>query len=92
MNRAQRIEKEIQEAFHPEVLEIIDESTQHAGHAGMKNGAGGHFKLKIVSSSFLGMPLLKRHQAVYAVLRDMMSGEIHALSLHILTPDENSKA
>lgn len=88
MNRAQRIEQEIREALRPVKLEIIDESAQHAGHEGAKKGAGGHFKLKIVASLFTGMPLLKRHQMVYAVLRDMMSAEIHALSLQTLTPDE----
>ncbi len=49
---------------------------------------GTHFEARVVSESFAGMPMLKRHQMVYATLGDLVGGVIHALSLTTKTPDE----
>ena len=47
-----------------------------------------HFDAVIVSAEFAGKRPLQRHQMVYATLGDKMGGEIHALSIQALTPDE----
>jgi acid stress-induced BolA-like protein IbaG/YrbA len=47
-----------------------------------------HFEATVVSSEFLGVRPLQRHQMVYRALGDRMGGEIHALALETLTPDE----
>jgi BolA protein len=62
----------------PEVLEIVDDSALHAGHVGAREG-GGHFRLRIVASAFLGMGTLARHRLIYATLGDLMKTHIHAL-------------
>lgn len=49
---------------------------------------GTHFEARIVASQFVGKRPLQRHQMVYATLGDLVGGEIHALSLTTLTPDE----
>lgn len=53
------------------------------------SGADGvHFEAVIVSPSFAGQRTLQRHRMVYATLGEKMGGDIHALSLRTLTPDE----
>lgn len=50
---------------------------------------GVHFEALVVSESFRGKLPLARHRLVYATLGDRMGGEIHALALRTLTPDEH---
>lgn len=71
----------------PESLEIEDESSQHAGHAGAKSG-GGHYRLTMVSARFAGQPLQARHRLVYQALGPLMTRDIHALAIHAYAPDE----
>ncbi len=51
-------------------------------------GDGAHFQALIVSPEFEGLSRVRRHQLVYAALGDRMREEIHALSMHTLTPEE----
>ncbi|MEO7558829.1 MAG: BolA family protein [Nitrosospira sp.] len=71
----------------PERIEIVDESARHAGHEGAKSG-GGHYFLTIVSREFSGKSTLIRHRLIYAVLKEMMHKDIHALSVKAYTPEE----
>jgi len=64
----------------PEALEVVDESHLHVGHAGARDGRG-HFRIRITSSRFDGQPRLARHRMIYQALGDMMSTDIHALSI-----------
>jgi len=52
---------------------------------------GVHFEAVVVSAQFQGKLPLARHRMVYATLGDKMGGEIHALQLKTLTPDEAKK-
>ena len=70
----------------PQRLEIIDDSAQHAGHAGARGG--GHYRLLIVSREFAGKTTLQRHRIVYDALGELMRSRIHALSIRSITPDE----
>lgn len=52
-------------------------------------GDGAHFSAVIVSQAFAGLNRIKRQQKVNAVLKPHFdSGELHALSMQTLTPDE----
>lgn len=73
--------------LEPEHLELQDESAQHAGHAGAMSG-GGHFFLTIVSNHFAGLNAVARHRLIYQALGELMGGQIHALSITAVTPDE----
>lgn len=70
-------------------LDIVDESHLHAGHAGAQDGRG-HFRIRIVSSQFRGYGQVQRHRMVYRALRNLMSTDIHALSIQALTPEETN--
>jgi BolA family transcriptional regulator, general stress-responsive regulator len=71
----------------PESLEVFDDSHEHAGHAGAKDG-GGHFQLVIVSREFAGKPAVARHRLVYDALSDLIPKRIHALAIRAYTPEE----
>ena len=51
-------------------------------------GDGEHFEALVVSEAFRGRSRVQRHQLVYAALGERMRGEIHALSMRTLTPEE----
>jgi len=49
-------------------------------------GDGDHYRAKIVSQAFAGVPRVKQHQMVYAALKGKMGGELHALALETSAP------
>jgi BolA protein len=85
--RFDRIRALMQAALSPTVLELVDESHLHAGHAGAASG-GSHYRLTIVAPAFAGLNLVRRHRLVYDSVHLMMQHEIHALAITALTPDE----
>ena len=85
--RVARIRERLTEALAPVLLEVNDDSHKHAGHAGARGGQG-HFSVAIVSEAFSGKLPLARHRLVYAALGDMMSTDIHALTIQARTPEE----
>lgn len=89
--RVERIRENLAKALAPVELEIEDESHRHAGHAGARDGRG-HFRVRVVAEAFRGQLPLARHRAVYAALGDMMTTDIHALSIVARTPDEPARA
>ena len=50
-------------------------------------GTRDHYKLRLVSSAFVGKSLIEQHQLVYGALGAAMSGPIHALALTTYTPE-----
>jgi len=77
-----QIEKVMNETFDLQFMELLNESHMHSGPA-----PESHFKLTLVSKSFDGLNKVKRQQAVYKALSDLMP-QFHALALHTYTPDE----
>lgn len=49
-------------------------------------GDGDHYRAKIVSKAFAGLPRVRQHQLVYAALKGRMGGELHALALETSAP------
>ena len=84
MTMQQSIEMRLREAFALEHLEVINESHGHSVPAGSET----HFKVVMVSPAFEGLSLVRRHQAVYAQLREQLAGGVHALALHTYTAAE----
>jgi BolA protein len=86
-NRVEVIRDKLQTAFSPELLDVIDDSHMHAGHAGARDGKG-HFRVRLVSRSFAGTKTLERHRMVYAALGSLMETDIHALSVDASAPND----
>jgi len=74
-------------ALGPAVLEIHDDSEEHAGHAGAAAG-GGHFSVTIVSEQFRGLTRLARHRAILDRVGDLIPNPVHALAINAYAPDE----
>ena len=52
-------------------------------------GDGQHFSAMIVSAEFSGLNRVKRQQRINAILKPRFdTGELHALSMQTLTPEE----
>ena len=85
--RMDRIREVLTAAFDPVSLELIDDSSKHAGHTGNKDG-GGHYQVVIVSALFSGKSPIQRHRMVYDAMGDIMKNEIHALSIKAFTPEQ----
>jgi BolA protein len=69
------------EAFSPTLIELIDESDQHIGHAGSKPGESTHFKLIIKSAKFQNLSRVQCHKLIYSALQEELNGQVHALSI-----------
>jgi BolA family transcriptional regulator, general stress-responsive regulator len=75
-------------AFAPTRLEIEDESSRHAGHAGANPAGESHFNVTIEAQAFAGAPRVARQRMVYRALADELAGPVHALSVKAFAPGE----
>ena len=83
------IEEKLREALAPvTVLDVIDQSAAHAGHAGARESGGGHFQIIVVAPVFDGLKQVARQRKIYEVLAEEMKTSIHALSMTCLSPAE----
>ncbi len=83
----QSIEQRLRERLQPTSLDVIDESFLHQGHAGANgSGFGTHFRIRITSHSFTGLPAVLRHRLVYDALQDFMDQGLHALAIEARPP------
>lgn len=73
----------LQDAFSPEVLDVVDDSESHRGHAGHREGGETHFNVRIRAASFGPMSRIARHRAVHAALGRDLVARIHALALDV---------
>ncbi|MDP6925918.1 MAG: BolA family protein [Rhodospirillales bacterium] len=85
---ADAIQSKLQEAFQPDHLDVMDESSHHAGHAGARPQGETHFKVDISSKDFSGKSRVERQRLVYAVLKKELDGPVHALALATSSPDD----
>lgn len=84
MKVQQAIETKLADAFDASVLSVENESHMHSVPANSET----HFKVTLVSPAFDGQMKVRRHQSVYKVLAEELAGPVHALALHLYTPDE----
>lgn len=78
----QKIEDRLARHFSPSLLEVIDESHLHVGHAGAQDGRG-HFRVRIASGMLDGHSRMAQHRQVYQVMGELMKTEIHALNIEV---------
>ncbi|MEM6414069.1 MAG: BolA family protein [Pseudomonadota bacterium] len=88
MSVLKTIEEKLQKALSPIVLSINDESHLHSGHAGAPEGGESHFRVHIVSAEFEGLNQVARQRMVNKVLKEELSGPVHALAMATLSPSE----
>jgi BolA protein len=88
MTLAAWITRELQDRLHPAELIVTDESEQHRGHAGWREGGETHFRIHIVSEAFIGKSRVERHRLVNEVLSGAFGRGLHALAIQAKAPGE----
>ena len=83
MTMQEHITQKIEADMTPVFLEVVNESHMH----NVPEGSESHFKITVASEKFDGLTLIKRHRLINELLKDEL-GQIHALALHALTPDQ----
>ena len=82
---AAELEDRLHRVLKPSTLVVIDESADHAGHAGSNGtGAGTHFRVRIASAAFEGKSRVQRHRLVYDALHDFLDQGLHALAIETI--------
>ena len=84
------IEQQLKERLQPTYLEVIDESADHAGHAGANaEGFGSHFRIRIASPAFAGKSRVAKHRLVYDAMQIFIDQGLHALAIDVVEQAHN---
>lgn len=90
MNRADAIKKLLEARFHPQALQVHDDSHKHAGHAGARPEGNTHFTVEIVAEAFRGLSRVASHRLVYDALAGHFEQGLHALAITATAPKESA--
>ncbi len=74
--------------MNADTIKHLIEQGLPGARADVQGDDGVHFEATVVAEAFTGKLPLARHRLVYATLGERMGGEIHALALKTLTPQE----
>ena len=79
------LEAALRDALEPSVLQVFDESGDHAGHSGANaEGYGTHFRVRIASPRFAGKSRVAQHRLVYDALHIFIAQGLHAIAIEVL--------
>jgi BolA protein len=82
MPAADQLHHILQTRHAPEVLEVIDESAQHAGHAGSDGRTeGSHLRVRISAAALGSGSRVDKHRLVYDAARPLFAQGLHALAI-----------
>lgn len=85
MSRKEAIEQKLS-VLNPHILEVVDKSAEHAGHAGNPNAIGNsHFSIQISSDTLESLSKIEQHRIINGLLKDEFANGLHALSIKILS-------
>lgn len=74
--------------LEPIRLSVEDESAQHAGHGGWREGGETHFRIDVVAEAFAGKSRVERHRLVNTLLAEAFDRGLHALAIQAKSPGE----
>lgn len=77
--------------MNPVEIQALIEAHLPGCSATVRSDDNVHYEAVIVSPAFAGKRALQRHQMVYGALGESIGGDIHALSIKTLTPEEHSR-
>lgn len=83
MSTIQTIEQKLKDAFAPIQLTVRDDSEEHRGHVGFREGQSTHIHVIIRAEHFDGMSRVARQRAVMKALDEELAGPVHALSMDV---------
>ncbi|MDE2355224.1 MAG: BolA family transcriptional regulator [Alphaproteobacteria bacterium] len=73
---AEEIETRLRHAFANAAITVEDLA-----------GDGDHYRVRIVSSAFQGLPRVRQHKLVYEALGGAVGGALHALALETVAAE-----
>lgn len=86
MGTVERIRNSLTAALSPALLEVIDESGLHAGHAGAVPGKTTHVRVIVESGVFRGKSRIECHRIVNDLLKSEIADGLHALAIEARAP------
>ena len=86
MTRKKRLHDALSSTLLPVFFSLEDESSNHR-----RPGVETHFKVTLISETFKNTTHIERHRVVHALVADEFQTGLHALSLHLYTPEEWDK-
>jgi BolA protein len=75
-------------ALDPSLLNVSNDSAQHAGHMGDDGSGETHFSVEIEARAFVGQSRVQRQRLVNQALADLLPKRIHALAIRARAPGE----
>lgn len=81
MSVKKTIEDKLTHAFAPASLEVIDESEQHHGHGGWREGGNTHFRVRLTAAAFAGKSRVEIHRLINQTLDTELKTGVHALAI-----------
>ncbi len=87
LTRKERIEQLLTDELSPNELLVENESHYHH----VPKDSETHFKITMMSSSFISLSRIERHRLVNKLLQAELDTGLHALSMHLYTPEEWQK-
>ncbi len=81
MDLGEEIRQRLTAAFAPASLAVLDESEDHRGHGGFREGGGTHWRVRIAAGTLGPMSRIERHRAIHAALGPDVIGRLHALAI-----------
>jgi BolA protein len=89
LDREREIRELLAQKFDLHRVIFEDFSSQHAGHNVQARHGGSHVHLVVCSQDFQGLTRVERSRRVHEALAPLLSsGQIHALTLKLSTPEE----
>jgi BolA family transcriptional regulator, general stress-responsive regulator len=67
----------------PQMLDVINESHKHAGHAGDDGSGESHWRVVIKVAALDDMSRIARHRAVHTAIGPDLMARIHALAIDL---------
>ena len=91
MKRKLKIEKILQDNFHPYFSLVKDVSEEHRGHRNFKENVESHFEIIIVSEKFENLKNIARHRMINKLLKEEYSSDLHSVTIKTYTIGEYNK-
>ena len=82
MKMEEKIREKLSANLNPTLLNVINESSLHAGHAGDDGSGESHFRIEIASDVFDGLSRVNKERLVHTALSEEIP-MIHALAINI---------
>lgn len=77
------MESKLKAALSPSHLVLVDESSQHHGHAGANPLGESHFRLRISATALAGKGRVAQHRMINEILATELKSRVHALAIDI---------